>query len=70
MPHAYDTLMDNLAALAVKAVRVPAMAVQSYWLSLAARQDTAGSCLTLAALVQQAHEETALPLPPLLKRAR
>jgi hypothetical protein len=70
MPHAYDTLMDNLAALAVKAVRVPAMAVQSYWLSLAARQNTAGSCLTLAALVQQAHEETALPLPPLLKQAR
>jgi predicted metal-dependent hydrolase len=64
MTHAYDTLMDNLAALAVEAVHTPATAVQSYWLLLVARQDTARSCLTIGALRQQASAETARPLPP------
>src|SRR5882672_8406215 len=64
MTHAYDVLMDNLAALAVEAMRAPATAVQSYWLILVARQNIAGLCLTPGALLQQAHKETALPLPP------
>ena len=63
MMHAYDTLMDNLAALAVEAMRTPATAVQAYWLILVARQDSAGSSLTSGALLQQAHEATAFPLP-------
>ena len=73
MTQAYDTLMDNLAALAVEAMRMPVTAVQSYWLLLAARPDTAGLCLTSGALLQQAHEATALPLPawaqPIASRA-
>src|SRR5262245_50938430 len=64
MTHAYDILMDNLAALAVEAVRTPATAVLSYLLILGARQDSAGSPLTSGALLQQAREDTARPLPP------
>ena len=40
MTHAYDALMDSLAALAVEAVRTPVTAVQSYWLILTAQQDS------------------------------
>jgi uncharacterized protein len=64
MKHAYDTLMDSLAALAVEAVCTPVTAVQSYWLILVAQQDISRSPLTLSALLQQAQEETALPMPP------
>jgi hypothetical protein len=64
MTHVYDALMDSLASLAVEAVRDPATAVQSYWLTLVARQDISASCLTLGALLQQAREATALPMPP------
>jgi len=64
MTHAYDALMDSLAALAVEAVRTPVTAVQSYWLILAAQQDSSGSCLTLGALLRQAQEATILPMPP------
>lgn len=64
MTHVYDALMDSLAALAVEAVQDPATAVQSYWLALVARQDISASCLTLGALLQQAREATALPMPP------
>lgn len=64
MTHVYDALMDSLAALAVEAVQDPAAAVQSYWLALVARQDISASCLTLGALLQQAREATALPMPP------
>jgi hypothetical protein len=63
MTHAYDTLMDNLAALAVEAMRTPATAVQAYWLSRVARQDDAGSSRASGALLQQAQEATALSLP-------
>src|SRR5262245_45565202 len=64
MKHAYDTLMDSLAALAVEAVCTPVTAVQSYWLILVAQQDFSRSSLTLSALLQQAQEETALLMPP------
>ena len=64
MTHVYDALMDSLAALAVEAVRTPVTAVQSYWLILAAQQDSSGSCLTLGALLRQAQEATILPMPP------
>jgi hypothetical protein len=63
MIHAYDTLMDSLAALAVEAVCAPMTAVQSYWLILVAQQDTAGASLTLGTLLRQAHEATILPMP-------
>ena len=64
MTHAYDALMDSLAALAVEAVCTPVTAVQSYWLSLVAQQDSSGTCLTPGVLLQQAQEETVLPMPP------
>jgi len=64
MTHAYDVLMDCLAALAVEAVCTPVAAVQSYWLILAAQQDISGTSLTLDALLRQAQEETVLPMPP------
>ena len=64
MTHAYDALMDSLAALAVEAVCTPVTAVQSYWLILVAQQDSSGTCLTPGALLQQAQEETDLPMPP------
>jgi hypothetical protein len=63
MIHAYDTLMDSLAALAVEAVCTPVMAVQSYWLILVAQQDISGASLTLGGLRQQAQGETVLPMP-------
>jgi uncharacterized protein len=63
MTHAYDMLMDSLAALAVEAVCTPVTAVQSYWLILAAQQDISGASLTLGALLRQAQEETFLPMP-------
>src|SRR4029450_11869896 len=63
MTHVYDVLMDSLAALAVEAVCTPVTAVQSYWLILAAQQDSSGSSLTLGALLRQAQEETVLPMP-------
>lgn len=63
MTHAYDTLMDHLAALAVEAMRAPATAVQAYWLIRVARQTGAGSSSTSGALLQQAQEATALSLP-------
>jgi uncharacterized protein len=63
MTHAYDVLMDSLAALAVEAMCTPVSAVQSYWLILVAQQDISGSCLTLSALLRQAQEETVLPMP-------
>src|SRR5262249_52667350 len=63
MTHAYDVLMDSLAALAVEAVCAPATAVQSYWLILAAQQDISGAPLTPGILLRQAQEETVLPLP-------
>src|SRR5262245_32164487 len=63
MTHAYDVLMDSLAALTVEAVGTPVTAVQSYWLSLVAQLDMSGSCLTLGALLRQAQEETVLPMP-------
>jgi hypothetical protein len=47
MIHAYDTLMDSLAALAVEAVCTPMTAVQSYWLILVAQQNISGASLTL-----------------------
>jgi len=64
MTHAYDALMDSLAALAVEAVCTPVAAVQSYWLILVAQQVISGSCLTPGALLRQAHEDTTLPVPP------
>jgi uncharacterized protein len=64
MSHAYDTLMDSLAALAVEAVCAPVTAVQSYWLILVAQRGIPRSCLTPGALLRQAQEETVLPLPP------
>src|SRR4030095_13319064 len=64
MKHAYDTLMDSLAALAVEAVCTPVTAVQSYWLILVAQKDISRSSLTLSALLQQAKEETTLLMPP------
>ena len=63
MIDAYDTLMDSLAALAVEAVRRPVIAVQSYWLLLVAQQHISLPSLTFSALLQQAQEETALPMP-------
>ena len=63
MRHAYDTLMDSLAALAVEAVCTPVTAVQSYWLILVAQQDISEASLTLGGLLRQAQEETVLPLP-------
>jgi len=63
MTHAYDVLMDSLAALAVAAVCTPVTAVQSYWLILVAQQDISGSSLTLGALLRQAQAETAMPMP-------
>ena len=63
MIHAYDTLMDSLAALAVEAVCTSVTAVQSYWLLLVAQQDIAGASLTLGVLLRQAQEETVLPMP-------
>jgi uncharacterized protein len=63
MTHAYDVLMDSLAALAVEAVCTPVIAVQSYWLILVAQQDISGASLTLGALLRQAQEETFLPMP-------
>lgn len=63
MIHAYDTLMDCLAALAVEAVCTPVTAVQSYWLILVAQQNIAGTSLTLGVLLRQAQEETVLPMP-------
>jgi uncharacterized protein len=63
MTHAYDVLMDSLAALAVEAVCTPVTAVQSYWLILVARQDISGSSFTPGALLRQAQEETVLPMP-------
>src|SRR5262249_53976668 len=63
MSHAYDTLMDSLAALAVKAVCTPVAAVQSYWLILVAQQDISGASLTLGVMLRQAQEETVLPMP-------
>ena len=41
MTHAYDALMDSLAALAVAAVHSPVTAVQAYWLALVAQQHSA-----------------------------
>jgi hypothetical protein len=64
MTHAYDVLMDHLAALAVEAVCTPVTAVQSYWLSLVSQQEITKSSLTLGALLRQAQEETVLPMPP------
>jgi hypothetical protein len=63
MTHAYDVLMDSLAALAVEAVCTAVTAVQSYWLILVAQQDILGSSLTLGVLRRQAQEETVLPMP-------
>ncbi len=63
MRHAYDALMDSLAALAVEAVCTPVTAVQSYWLILVAQQDISEASLTLRVLRRQAQEETALPMP-------
>ena len=63
MRHAYDTLMDSLAALAVEAVCTPVAAVQSYWLILVAHREISGSSLTLGAVLRQAQEETVLPMP-------
>ena len=63
MRHAYDTLMDSLAALAVEAVCTPVTAVQSYWLILVAQQDISEASLTLRVLLRQAQEETVLPMP-------
>src|SRR5215510_3192998 len=63
MSHAYDTLMDSLAALAVEAVCTPVTAVRSYWLILVVQQDISGSSFTLGALLRQAQEETFLPMP-------
>ena len=37
MSHAYDALMDSLAAQAIEAVCTPVTAVQSYWLMLVAQ---------------------------------
>jgi len=59
----YDTLMDRLATLAVEAVCAPVAAVQAYWLSLVARQDSAGALLTPGDLLRQAQEATLLPMP-------
>ena len=64
MTQAYDTLMDNLAALAVEAMRMPVTAVQSYWLLLAARPDTAGLCLTSGALLQPPMRQLLSPYRP------
>jgi hypothetical protein len=63
MIHAYDTLMDSLAALAVEAVCTPRTAVQSYWLILVAQQNISGASLTLGVLLRRAQEETVLPMP-------
>ena len=63
MTHAYDVLMDSLAALAVAAVCTPVTAVQSYWLILVAQQDISGSSLITGASLRQAQEETVLPMP-------
>ena len=63
MKHAYDTLMDSLAALAVEAVCTPVTAVQSYWLILIAQQDIAGTALTPGILLRQAQEDPVLPMP-------
>jgi hypothetical protein len=64
MSYAYDTLMDSLATLAVEAVCTPVTAVQSYWLTFIAQQDTSGTSLTLGALLRQAQAEATRPLPP------
>jgi hypothetical protein len=73
MTHAYDVLMDRLAALAVEAVCAPVMAVQSYWLILGVQQHIAGASLTFRGLLRQAQEATVLPMPhwaqPLATRA-
>lgn len=52
----YDTLMDCLAELAVKAVQDPHTAVQAYWLALASGMllQAQVSVLTCEALVQRA----------------
>ena len=63
MIHAYDELMDSLAALAVEAVCTPVTAVQSYWLLLVAQQAISGASLTLGGLLRQAQEITVLPMP-------
>jgi hypothetical protein len=63
MIHAYDTLMDSLAALAVEAVCTPTTAVQSYWLILVAQQHISGASLTLGGLLRQAQGEAVLPMP-------
>ena len=63
MIHAYDELMDSLAALAVEAVCTPVTAVQSYWLLLVAQQAISGASLTLGGWLRQAQEITVLPLP-------
>jgi len=59
----YDTLMDDLATLAVAAVQDPETAVQAYWLALLARQALSTTPLTLGTLQQRAQEDTEFPLP-------
>jgi predicted metal-dependent hydrolase len=59
----YDTLMDHLAALAVEAVQYPEMAVQAYWLAMAAWHGAGTASWTLGMLLQQSTLDTTLALP-------